>query len=179
MSVASLALANDPALENTVPAEHQFEKLVSTYANDLYRYAYWLCHNRAVAEDLVQETLMRAWRSISKLREAGAIKAWLFTILRRENARQYERYRPEFQELDDSHAAPGTMKNTDTETWLLRHHIAELDENYRQPLVLQVIGGYSCDEIGNMLGISRGAVMTRIFRAKQKLRAVLEGVEGE
>ena len=53
-----------------------------------------------MAEDLVQETFLRAWRSLESLQNDKAAKAWLFTILRRENARHYERYRPELFDID-------------------------------------------------------------------------------
>jgi len=68
-----------------------FEQLVSAYANDLYRYAYWLCKQPTLAEDLVQETFARAWKSIESLKDEKAAKAWLITILRRENARLYRK----------------------------------------------------------------------------------------
>jgi len=57
---------------------------------------------------------------------------------------------------------------------LLRQAMANLPLEYREPLLLQVIGGYSCDEIATELGIKPGAVMTRLFRARQKLRASFE-----
>ena len=71
----------------------RFERLVERYATDLYRYAVWLCGSQALAEDLVQEAFMRAWRSLDSLKEDSAAKSWLFTIVRRENARVHERQR--------------------------------------------------------------------------------------
>ena len=67
----------------------QYEALVRAYSTDLYRYGYWLCHDRHVAEDLVQETFLRAWRSLESLKDETAAKSWLITILRRENARSH------------------------------------------------------------------------------------------
>src|ERR1700712_3027515 len=71
--------------------QQQFEALVRSHSSELYRYAYWLCGQDALAQDLVQETFLRAWRSLDALRENVAAKAWLTTILRREHARLYER----------------------------------------------------------------------------------------
>ena len=68
----------------------RYESLVANLYQDVYRYALWLCKNQPMAEDLVQETFLRAWRSLESLQSDKAAKAWLFTILRRENARQYE-----------------------------------------------------------------------------------------
>ena len=72
-------------------AQRRFEQTVRAYSADLYRYAYWLCRDRFVAEDLVQESFTRAWNNWESLKDAGAVKSWLITILRREHARLYER----------------------------------------------------------------------------------------
>ena len=80
-----------------------FEQLVRSYSTELYRYAHWLCRDRFQAEDIVQETFTRAWQGLDGLRDTSAAKSWLYTILRREHARLYERKRldiDEFQELD-------------------------------------------------------------------------------
>ena len=79
----------------------RYERLVSTLYHDVYRYGFWVCKSQPLAEDLVQETFLRAWRSLDSLQNESAAKAWLFTILRRENARLYERYRPELVDVDD------------------------------------------------------------------------------
>jgi len=160
--------------------QQQFEALVRAHSGDLYRYAYWLCGQDALARDLVQETFLRAWRSLDALRDGVAAKAWLTTILRREHARLYERKpMPTTDigeiELGDDGAGPEQLG----EDAVLRAAIARLEPKYREPLVLQVLGGYSCAEIAKQLGISESAVMTQVFRARQKLRAALEGKDGE
>ena len=71
--------------------QRQFDALVRAHSGDLYRYAYWLCGDSALAQDLTQEAFLRAWLSLDSLRETDAAKAWLITILRREHARLYER----------------------------------------------------------------------------------------
>ena len=72
-----------------------FNELVADYGKDLHRYALWLFGDRHTAEDLVQETLLRAWKSLNRLQNQKAAKGWLLTILRRENARRFERYQPQ------------------------------------------------------------------------------------
>jgi RNA polymerase sigma-70 factor (ECF subfamily) len=57
----------------------------------------------------------------------------------------------------------------------MRAAIAKLEPKYREPLVLQVLGGFSCEEIARELGQTEAAVMTQVFRARQKLRSMLEG----
>ena len=81
--------------------QQRYESLVAALYQDVYRYAFWLCKNQPLAEDLVQETFLRAWRSLESLQNDKAAKAWLFTILRRENARLYERYRPDLVDIED------------------------------------------------------------------------------
>ena len=125
---------------------------------------------------------MRAWRALDSLNESTAAKSWLITILRREYARTFERKVPAFTELDkvviadDEDLEPDEIKERD----LLRRGILNLEPKYRDPLLLQVIFGHSCAEISEQLGITRSAVMTQLFRAREKLRTQLQkdGVTG-
>jgi RNA polymerase sigma-70 factor, ECF subfamily len=160
--------------------QQQFEALVRAHSGELYRYAYWLCGQDALAQDLVQETFLRAWRSLDALRDDIAAKAWLATILRREHARLYER-KPmpttDISDLDLRDGAPGPEHLG--EDAVMRAAIAKLDPKYREPLVLQVLGGFSCGEIATQLGLSEAAVTTQVFRARQKLRALLDGNDTE
>ena len=158
--------------------QSQFEALVRATSADLYRYGYWLCRDAALAQDLVQESYLRAWRSLDDLRDTNAAKAWLVTILRREHARLHERVRPQIEALDEGHADEGAAApDAGGEDSIVRAAIAALPAKYREPLVLQVLGGFSCDEIAATLSISTSAVMTQLFRARQKLKATLGGVE--
>lgn len=150
----------------------RFEKLVNAVASDLYRYAFMLCRNKAMAEDLVQETFLRAWRFLDSLREEKKAKSWLITTLRREFARQFERYQPPFDDVDLEQIAGNDGVNP--EVWALRRAITKLPEKYRDVLVLQVIGGYTGAEMADMLELPRATVNTRLFRARQQLRRDLQ-----
>ena len=79
----------------------RFDELVGVFHQDMYRYAAWLSRDRSVAEDVVQEALLRAWKSLDALRDVGAAKHWLLTIVRRENARYFERRRLETIDVDN------------------------------------------------------------------------------
>jgi RNA polymerase sigma-70 factor (ECF subfamily) len=171
--------SQDGETRSVAPADdrqRRFEALVRAHSSELYRYAFWLCGQDALAQDLVQETFLRAWRSLDALRDGVAAKAWLATILRREHARLYER-KPmpttDITDLDLGDDSPGPEHRG--EDAVLRAAIARLEPKYREPLVLQVLGGFSCAEIAEQLGITESAVMTQVFRARQKLRALLDG----
>ncbi len=154
-------------------AHKRFEAMVHAFSGDLYRYAYWVCGERALAEELVQETFMRAWRAFDQLRDERKAKSWLITTLRREHARQFERYRPEYEDLELDHL-PGDRGDPDPDVWLMRRALGRISRKYREPLVLQVLGGYSANEIAQLLDLSPQAVMTRLFRARQRLREIIE-----
>lgn len=151
-----------------------FDALISAVSPELYRYALGLCQNPDQAEDLVQETFLRAWRSQESLRSATAARAWLYTILRNEHARLYERQRPEVRDPATLPAVPTRGYDTSTEAFVLRRALDQLELEYREPLLLQVIGGFSCKEIGKLLGLKTNTVLTRLFRARKALRDVLE-----
>ena len=149
-------------------------RLFESMRPDLLRFAHWLARDRAIAEDIVQEALLRAWRSREALKDPSAARAWLLTIVRREHARLYERKRLELVSLDevvDTHASPKLVE-PEGELFALRHAIMRLPIEYREPLLLQVVGGFSTDEIARELALSGTAVLTRLFRARNKLRAL-------
>ncbi|MEN8213441.1 MAG: sigma-70 family RNA polymerase sigma factor [Pseudomonadota bacterium] len=155
--------------------QKRFETLVESYSTDLFRYALWLAHDRQVAEDLVQETFTRAWKSFHQLKEKKAEKGWLTTILRNENARRFQRIQPDLVEIDNVPLSADHKDEPEAriEQRILRKAMLELEEKYREPLVLQIVHGFSCREIAQTMEISENAVMTRIFRAKQQLKSAL------
>jgi RNA polymerase sigma-70 factor (ECF subfamily) len=162
--------------------QRQFEALVRSLSGDLFRYGYWLCGDEALAHDLVQETFLRAWRALDHLRDTAAAKAWLITILRREHARLYERKVPQFADVDDLDIAEerdAYAPEFAGEESVIRNAMRGLDAKYREPLLLQVLGGFSCEEIARELKITPAAVMTQVFRARQKLKSLLTGGEQE
>ena len=148
----------------------QFETLVRAYSAELYRYAYWLCRDRFLAEDLVQEAFARAWQSWEGLRDDRAAKSWIYTILRNEHARVYERKHVEIDDAQELDEIVDGASMAAFEQFEMREALEALPRTYREPLLLQVLGGFSCVEIGNMMNISEGAVMTRLTRARLALR---------
>ncbi len=162
----------DTPVLNQKARKLRYESLVDTLYQDVYRYAYWICKNQPLAQDLVQETFLRAWRSLDSLQNDKAAKAWLFTILRRENARLYEKYRPDLVDVDDQYIADTSFDEPDEamDREFLLKAMNSLEPEYSEPLLLQVIGGFSGKEIADILDLNSNTVMTRLFRARGKLK---------
>ena len=169
-------------MSNESDRQARFDELASAYGADLYRFAMWICGDDALAKDLVQETYLRAWKALDKLQDRGAAKSWLITILRREYARTFERKVPKFTDVDAVVVPEERELEPDdrVEVDMLRRSILTLAPKYREPLLLQVLMGYSCAEISRELGVSKSAVMTQLFRAREQLKTKLQkdGVTG-
>jgi RNA polymerase sigma-70 factor, ECF subfamily len=162
-------------------ARRRFDALCTPFRADLFRFLFWLCHDRALAEDVMQETLLRAWRSFDSLQDHTAAKPWLLTIARRELARVFERKRLETVDIDTlTDAEQGATAVGDShEVEEMRRAIMRLDAGYREPLVLQVLFGYSTEEIARLMELSLPAVLTRLFRARQLLRRKMSGTASD
>jgi RNA polymerase sigma-70 factor (ECF subfamily) len=149
-----------------------FDEAVRAHAADLYRFAYWLARDRAQAEDIVQEALLRGWRAFGGVKEPAAVKSWLFSIVRNEFYRARGGM-PSFESLDER-----GLEVADERATLfgleLREAILALPAAYAEPLALQVLGGFSCAEIAVLLETTEGAVMTRLTRARQALRRLVQ-----
>ena len=165
-----------PVYGEMADKQTKYEALVHALHGDIYRYAYWLCRDPQIAEDLVQETFLRAWKAIDTLLDDKAAKAWLITILRRENARRFERKQFDLVDLDEHPLRDQGVLPSEQEMeheWL-RRHIARLPAEYQEPLLLQVLGGFSGEEIAEQLGLNKNTVMTRLFRARNQVKEAME-----
>lgn len=153
--------------------QSSFEAMVQAHSGDLYRFAYWQCRDRNVAEDLVQETFTRAWGKWQDVRDEKAAKGWLLTILHHEYVRLFEKKRVEISDddLDELAVAAKTDVLGELE---MRDALWKLPEGFREPLLLQVLGGFSCAEIAVMVNLSEINVMQRLTRARQALRKMME-----
>jgi len=151
-----------------------FARLLEGLRPDLLRFAFWLARDRSVAEDVVQETLIRAWKSRDEIKDPAATRPWLLTIVRREHARLYERKRLPTVDVADVEAQGDPALATEGDTGLddLRRAVMKLPDEYREPLVMQVLGGHTTAEIARELGLTQAAVLTRLFRARNKLREI-------
>ncbi|MCG7533614.1 sigma-70 family RNA polymerase sigma factor [Pseudoalteromonas sp. OOF1S-7] len=158
--------------------QKRYESLVQVYNKELYRFAYWLCQDPTIAEDLVQETFLRAWRSLDALQDDSAAKSWLLTILRRENARRFERKQFDYADVEQDTLVDATSASPDsqTEQMMVQRQINLLSPEYREPLLLQVVMGCSGEEIAQILELNKNTVMTRLYRARNQLKEALTQV---
>jgi len=155
------------------------------YLDGLYSYAIVLCRNPMEAEDLVQETCLRALRAMERLRPESNVKSWLFTILRNIwlNELRHRRTAPENIELDvDEKSAdravasskdPYTAYVSDLEREQLRCAIGQLAVEFREVILLREYEELSYEQIAVMLQCPVGTVMSRLARARLKLRELL------
>jgi RNA polymerase sigma-70 factor (ECF subfamily) len=154
--------------------KQKYQSLVNQYHGDLFRYAYWLTGDKHTAEDILQETFLRAWRAIDQLNETQAAKSWLITILRRENARRFERKQFHLVDIDTVQVVDESNDNESTQQHRQLHRaITMLATEYREPLMLQIIAGFSGEEIASLLNLNKNTVMTRLFRAKKQLTLIM------
>jgi len=155
------------------------------YLDGLYSYAIVLSRNPTEAEDLVQETCLRALRAMKRLRPESNVKSWLFTILRNLwlNELRHRRTAPENNEVDvdetsanqavTSFKDPYTAYVSDLEREQVQHAIRQLPVEFREVILLREYEELSYEEIAAMLQCPAGTVMSRLARARLKLRELL------
>ena len=155
------------------------------YLDGLYSYGLVLSRNRAEAEDLVQETCLRALRAMGRLRPDSNVKSWLFTILRNIwlNQLRQRKTAPGVVDLDwdeyvanqqvDSSKDPHAAFVSDLEREQVRHAIQQLPVEFREVILLREYEELSYEEMAAMLQCPVGTVMSRLARARSKLRDLL------
>jgi RNA polymerase sigma-70 factor (ECF subfamily) len=158
--------------------EEAFPRLVETYYAALYRFALSLAKNTSDAGDLTQQTFFVWATKGSSLRDGSKVKSWLFTTLYREFLRGRRRS-GRMMAIED--LAPAEQEIPDVETDLVSkmdaplvmNALQEVDEAFREPLTLFYLQDLSYIEIGEILSIPIGTVMSRLSRGKAQLRTLL------
>jgi RNA polymerase sigma-70 factor (ECF subfamily) len=151
---------------------HAFEELIRRHQDQIFRFALYMLPSRQDAEDVTQETFIAAYRSIGGFRGHASLGTWLAAIARRAAAQWYRRRK--FERPLDEVQEPA---EDDTDTLLahleLRSAVAQLPEPYREIVILRYTNQFGLDEISAVTGLSRGAVATRLHRARRILRDAL------
>ena len=153
-------------------AQHALEQARSR----LYRVAYAWCHSAALADDLVQETLAKALRKSSQLRDPKARDAWLFTILAncyRDHFRK-QRDMDDIDEIEISHETTPESESSRSEiVGMVRAAIARLPQGQRQVVTLVDLEGFSYVEVAQILDVPIGTIMSRLCRARNAMKDIL------
>jgi RNA polymerase sigma-70 factor, ECF subfamily len=159
-----------------------FNQVALEHLDALYGFAMSLTRNQTEAEDLVQETYLRAVRAFGQLMPDSNLKSWMFAIMRnlRLNQLRHARVGPDFIELDSEEENNGykdeTTRNpyevyvSKLERQEVRAAIESLPLVYREVVLLRDIEGFSYQEIATILECPAGTVMSRLGRAREKLR---------
>jgi RNA polymerase sigma-70 factor (ECF subfamily) len=139
----------------------------------LYRVAYSWCHEPHLADDLVQQTLVKALQKVGQLREMEVIDSWLFRILTNCWHDHFRRQREmlDIDEVSWSHdRTPESEHGRDEVISRVRQAIATLPMQQRQVITLVDLGGLTYTEVADVLGIPIGTVMSRVCRARRALK---------
>jgi RNA polymerase sigma-70 factor (ECF subfamily) len=159
--------------------------VLSDYITGLYSYALILSRNHAEAEDLVQETYVRALPAMCRLRPDSNVKGWLFRILRHVWLNQIRKRRnaPELIQTDTESSPAGNVADpgydsyqiyaAEIERQRVQAAIQELSTAFREIILLREFDELSYQEIASVLDCPRGTVMSRLARARSKLRVLL------
>ena len=163
-----------------------FSQAALEHIDALYGYAMTLSRDQTEAEDLVQETYLRAVGAFGQLVPNSNLKGWLFVIMRNAwlNQLRHKRSGPRFIELDDEQGDlarwpdqrahdPYVLYLRKLERQEIREAIESLPVAYREIVVLRDIEGFSYQEIATLLDCPAGTVMSRLGRAREKLRTLL------
>ena len=129
-----------------------------------------LARDVAIAEDLVQDAMLRAWRHFDRFQPGTNCKAWLFRIMLNCWTTRHQQFFPEqYAENSDGERRPPTRFTAEE----IQNSIDLLNEEYRTVLLLFAVEGFSCKEIAEILGIPIGTVMSRLSRARTMVKSDL------
>jgi len=165
-----------------------FEELAMPLFDSLYNFAHWLAPNSNDAEDIVQDTYLKALRSFASFRPGSNFRAWMFQILR--NAFLSSRSKLEWRmtvamdsdedgpELAVDRETPETILMNRSNSQLVQHAVGDLPVHYREALLLCEVEEMSYQEIAEILSIPIGTVMSRLARARKAVRESLLSAPG-
>ena len=150
----------------------------------LRAFAVSLCGDKERADDLVQETLFKAWNHLESFKEGTNLKAWLFTILRNTYFSERRKRRREVEDADGTYAArlathPAQHGHMDMQDF--RSALTQLPDDQREALVLVGAAGFSYEEAAEISSCAVGTIKSRVNRARNRLAGILglEQQEGE
>jgi RNA polymerase sigma-70 factor (ECF subfamily) len=165
-----------------------FEELAMPLFDSLYNFARWIAHDSDDAEDLVQETYLKALRSFASFQPGTNFRAWIFQILRNaflSSRTKFERRMTDTLDSDDGEPefaveteTPETILMNRSNSQLVQRAIDDLPVHYRETLLLCEVEEMSYREIAQILSIPIGTVMSRLARARKAVRESLGSTPG-
>jgi RNA polymerase sigma-70 factor, ECF subfamily len=171
-----------PACGGLLRSLESFENTALQYADELYRVARRLVGEPALAEDLVQETYLQAWKNIGRFEPGTNLRAWLYKIMFNTHSNLRRKSKLEVITNEDliaetiAYEAPTPQNVTDEEVLA---ELEKLPRDFLIPVVLVDIEGLSYRELSDVLGIPIGTVMSRLHRGRKILRMGLARMAGE
>ncbi len=161
-----------------------FGTLVSRYYEACRRFAYHMLGDRSDAEDVVQETLMRAYRAMARYDERDQFRGWLFRILTNQcrnaltaRGRRTRRFVQDDVALDQAHA-PAAGLQLGAEHAALARAMAQLDALQREAILLKYAEGLEYTEMSVITGVGESALKMRVKRGSERLRLILGTRDG-
>ena len=157
-------------------AQRRLRQQVCDMRPQLYRTAYAWCHDAALADDLVQEAMMKALTRLKTLQDEAALRAWVFRIMTN-CYRDWGRRQKDTVDVDDMELPCGDCPETQTERTRVvqdvRRAMAQLSDDHRQVVALVDLEGFAYAEVSEVLDVPIGTVMSRLSRARAQLRRLL------
>ena len=156
--------------------QHPFHELLPQHAPSLRRRALSLTSNRHRAEDLVQDTLLKAWASRDKFQQGTNLRAWLFTILRNTFFSDIRKHRREVEDVDGIHSSRLSEEARQEHVISLKELVTatgRLPVTQSRPLVLMGFYGYSQLEAANACQCTVGTIKSRVSRGRASLTLAL------
>ncbi|MCI0745257.1 MAG: RNA polymerase sigma factor [Verrucomicrobia subdivision 3 bacterium] len=167
----------------TIVDAADFEQLVNAHYEGLFAFALSLTHDRHEASELTQETFCRLAVKGGQIRDRNKRKQWLFTTLYRIflGWKRRETRLPHFELASVAEELPVLSSTVidEIDARLVLEALCQVDERYRSPLVLYYLDEHSYEEIGHILEIPAGTVMSRLSRGKELLRQMLDAKMSE
>jgi len=155
---------------------------IVTFLPSLRAFAISLTRNRSSADDLVQDTIEKAWTNIDKFSAGTNMRAWLFTILRNTFYSSLRKSRREVSDPDGIHAQ-GLYVKPDHDGRLafsdFQRAFDKLSPEHREVLMLVGASGFSCEEAAVTMGVAVGTVKSRASRARKRLASLMGMADGE
>ena len=149
----------------------RFSRLYEQQHDFIQRMAIITCGNHALANDLVQETWLRAWLAIDSLLNIEAGRSWLMTILKRENARLYSRKSLDYCSLEDLQEEPAVSENCENGI-LVNQLLSGLQGEDRYLLESRVFGDMSYAEIAEAMQLTPNTVAIRLHRLRKTMASL-------